>query len=221
MQTQIRLRSKRQSGQGLHRLLFWQAFCEFQSWKQNIKRKSLWSIQRSCNWLFKCTNRSNIKGNSRYGQRMFKWQISKMYWTNSDQSGLISVHTAKCQKLMTVRVSVNHLQCSYFVKNIFTFPLRAFKWTSTFEMWFIPSWTNRFKPHPHTRHLSGLMSSPSNNVACLLTFAWRWTRTAMTLSAGIWRFGYSKPYYISDLIQNIWKTSQVRWKLKIDTGLII
>ena len=104
---------------------------------------------------------------------------------------------------------------------IFTFPLRAFKWTSTFEMWFIPSWTNRFKPHPHTRHSSGLTSSPSNNVACLLTFAWRWTRIAMTLSAGIWRFDYSKPYVISDLIQNIWKTSQVRWKLKIDTGLII
>ena len=52
---------------------------------------------------------------------------------------------------------------------IFTFPLRACKWTSTFEMWFIPSWTNRFKPHPHTHHLSGLTSSPSNNVACLLT----------------------------------------------------
>ena len=31
------------------------------------------------------------------------------------------------------------------------------------------------------------------------------------------RFGYSKPYVMSDLIQNIWKTSQARWKLKIDT----
>ena len=88
-------------------------------------------------------------------------------------------------------------------------------------MWFIPSWTNRFKPHPHTRHLSGLTSSPSNNVACLLTFAWRWTRIAMTFSAEFWRFGYSKPYVMSDLIQNIWKTSQVRWKLKIGTWLII
>ena len=104
---------------------------------------------------------------------------------------------------------------------IFTFLLRVFKWTFTFEMWFIPSWINRCKPHPHTRHLSGLTSSPSNNVACLLTFAWRWTRIAMTLSAEIWRFGYSKPYVMSDLIQNIWKTSQVRWKLKIDTWLII
>ena len=70
---------------------------------------------------------------------------------------------------------------------IFTFPLRVFKWTFTFEMWFIPSWTNRFKPHPHTRHLSGLTSNPSNNVACLQTFAWRWTRIAMTLSA-FWLF---------------------------------
>ena len=107
-----------------------------------------------------------------------------------------------------------HLQIS-------TLPLRVLKWTFTFEMWFIPSWTNWFKPHPHTRHLSGLTSSPSNNVACLLTFAWRRTRIAMTLSAEIWRFGYSKPYVMSDLIQNIWKTSQVRWKSKIDTWLII
>ena len=102
-------------------------------------------------------------------------------------------------------------------KLIFTFPRRVFKWTSTFEMWFIPSWTNRFKPHPHKRHLSGLTSNPSNNVACLLTFTWRWTRIAMTFSAEISIFGYSKPYVMSDLIQNIWKTNQVRWKLKIDT----
>ena len=96
---------------------------------------------------------------------------------------------------------------------IFTFPLRVFIWTSTFEMWFIPSWTNRFKPHPYIHHLIGLTASPPNNVACLLTFAWRWTRIAMTFSAEIWRFGYSKPYVMSDLIQNIWKTSQVRCKL--------
>ena len=101
------------------------------------------------------------------------------------------------------------------------FIMRFFKWTFTFEMWFIPSWTNRFKPHPHTRHLSGLTPSPSKNVACLLTFAWLWTRIAMTLGAEIWRFGYSKPYDMSDLIKNIVKTSQVRWKLKIDTWLII
>ena len=104
---------------------------------------------------------------------------------------------------------------------IFAFPLWVFKWTSTFEMWFIPSWTNRFKPHPHTRHLSGLTSSPSNTVACLMTFAGRWTCIAIALSAEIWRFGYSKPYDMSYLIQNIWKTSQVRWKLKIDASLMI
>ena len=86
---------------------------------------------------------------------------------------------------------------------LFTFPLRVFKWTSTFETWFIPSWTNRFKPHPHTRHLNGLTSSPSNNVACLLTFVRRWTHITMTLSAEIWRFGYSKPNVMSDLIQNM------------------
>ena len=104
-----------------------------------------------------------------------------------------------------------------YQNRIFTYSLRVFKWTFTFEMWFIPSWTNRIKPHPHTRHFSGLTPSPSNNVACLLIFAWRYKRIAMTLSAEIWRFGYSKPYVMSDLIQIIWKTSQVRWKMKIDT----
>ena len=71
------------------------------------------------------------------------------------------------------------------------------------------------KAHTHirARHLSGLTS---NNVACLLMFSWRWTRIAMTLSAEIWRFGYSKTYVMSDLIQNIWKTSQVRWIQKIE-----
>ena len=113
------------------------------------------------------------------------------------------------------------MSCSGSYAHIFTFPLRVFKWTFTFEMWFIPSWTNLFKPHPHTRLLSRLTSSPPNNVTCLLTFAWSWTRIAMPLSAEIWRSGYSKPYVLSDLIQNIWKTSQVRWKLKIDTWLII
>ena len=78
------------------------------------------------------------------------------------------------------------------------------------------SWTNRIKPHPHTPHLSGLTSSLSNNVACLLTFVWGWTCIAMTLSAEIWCLSYSKPYVMSDLIQNIWKTSQVRWKLILD-----
>ena len=58
---------------------------------------------------------------------------------------------------------------------IFTFPLRVFKWTFTVEMPFIPARTNQFKPHPHTRHLSGPTSTVSNNVACLLMFPWRWT----------------------------------------------
>ena len=117
-------------------------------------------------------------------------------------------------------VKVTHILILVNINFIFTFPLRILKWTFAFEMWFIPSWTNRFQPHPFTRHMSGLTSSPSNNVACLLTFAWRWTRIAMTLNAEIRRFGYSKPYVMSDLIQNIWKTSQVRWKLKIDSWLI-
>ena len=60
----------------------------------------------------------------------------------------------------------------------------------------------------------------SNNVSGLLTFVWHWTRIAMKLSTEIWHFCYSKSSFMSDLIQNIWKTSQVRWKLKMDTWLI-
>ena len=102
-----------------------------------------------------------------------------------------------------------------------TFQLRVFKCTFTFEMPLIPSWTNQFKPHPHTCRLGRPTSTPHNYVACLLTFAWRWTRIAMTLSAEVWCLGCSKLSVMSDLIQNIKKTSQVRWKLKTDTWLII
>ena len=86
---------------------------------------------------------------------------------------------------------------------IFTFPLWVFKWTFTFEMPFIPSWTKQFKPHPHTRHLSRPTSTPSNNAACLLMFAY-------VEHVSSWLFGYFMPSVMSDLIQNIRKTSQVR-----------
>ena len=59
----------------------------------------------------------------------------------------------------------------------------SLQWTSIFGMLFIPSKTNPFKPHPHMCDWSKPM--PSNSVACLLTFVWRWTRIAMTLKAGI------------------------------------
>ena len=49
---------------------------------------------------------------------------------------------------------------------IFTFPLRNFKWTFTFEMLFIDSWTDLFKPRQHTRCLGGPTSTPFNNVVC-------------------------------------------------------
>ena len=59
----------------------------------------------------------------------------------------------------------NTFKCIFFLG-----ALRV-KWTFTFDMPFIPSWTNQFKPHQQTRHLSGPTSMPTNNVACLLTFA--------------------------------------------------
>ena len=117
----------------------------------------------------------------------FGWEIKKIEYQYALLSGDLIWHMGKYQNFGYWPVYSIH-------PIIFTFPLRVFKWTFTFEMWFIPSWTNRFKPHPHTRHLSGLTSRPSNNVTCLLTFAWRWTRITMTLSAEIWRFGYSEPY---------------------------
>ena len=54
-----------------------------------------------------------------------------------------------------------HLYCV-----IFTFPLLVFKWTFTFEMSFIATWTDPFKPRQHTRCLGGPTSTPSNNVVC-------------------------------------------------------
>ena len=43
----------------------------------------------------------------------------------------------------------------------------------------------------------------------------------MTLSAEIWRFGYYEISVMSNIVQNIRKTNQVRWRLKNDTRLII
>ena len=43
---------------------------------------------------------------------------------------------------------------------------------------------------------------------------------AMTLSAEIWSFAGSKNSTMSEIIQNNWKTSHVRRKLKMDTWLI-
>ena len=33
--------------------------------------------------------------------------------------------------------------------------------------------------------VGGATSTSANNVVCLLTFAWRWSRIAMTLNAGV------------------------------------
>ena len=74
---------------------------------------------------------------------------------------------------------------------IFTFPLQVFKWTFTFEMLVIASWTHLFKPRQQTYCFGGPMSTPGNNVVCLLTFVWRWAGIVMTLNCGIWRFGCS------------------------------
>ena len=43
----------------------------------------------------------------------------------------------------------------------------------------------------------------------------------MTLSAEIWRLGCSETSVRIDIIQNIWKTSQVSQKLKLDNKLKI
>ena len=52
---------------------------------------------------------------------------------------------------------------------IFTFPLRVFKWTFTFEMLFIASWTEPFKPRQHA--LFGRTIVNAIQKRCLLTLS--------------------------------------------------
>ena len=64
--------------------------------------------------------------------------------------------------------------------------------------------------------LDVVTSTSANNVICLLTFAGRWSRIAMTLSAGVPPPGCYKTYVRYDLIENIMKTRPVRCLIIID-----
>ena len=139
----------------------------------SIRRE--WPTKQTMSWNF--TTKEYPTQNTIHSRKSVTIQES------NHALGVYTDHYAQCYVLKSSILLAGTGICSRFSSFIFTFPLRVFKWTFTFEMWFIPSWTNRFKQHPHTRHLNGLTSSPLNNVACLLTFAWRWTRIAMTLSA--------------------------------------
>ena len=108
---------------------------------------------------------------------------------------------------------------TYFV--IFTFKLHSPYMKVSFSMFF-NSRCKTFTNHvTQAAQLGGAMSRPASDVVCLLRFAWRWSRIAMTVSAEIWRLGCSETSVMSDLIQNIGKTSKVVLKLKIYTWLII
>ena len=67
----------------------------------------------------------------------------------------------------------------------------------------------------------GTTSASANNVPCLLTFAWRWSRIAMTLSAGAPPLGCSKTSIRQYLISNIRKTSLIWYRIIIHLWLII
>ena len=73
----------------------------------------------------------------------------------------------------------------------------------------------------HTAPLGGATSTSSSSVLCLLTFAWHWSRIAMTLSAGVPPFGCSKTSVRYDLIINIQKTSPVGCWMLMEIWLII
>ena len=91
------------------------------------------------------------------------------------------------QETRSIHDSMNRPKIE-FIAHIFTFPLRVFKSTFTFEMLFIATWTDLFKPRQHTRCLGGPTLTPSNNVVCLRTFHWRRARIVMTLNAGFLAF---------------------------------
>ena len=67
----------------------------------------------------------------------------------------------------------------------------------------------------------GATSASANNVLCLLTFAWRWSRIAMTLSAGVLPHGCSKTSYRQYLISNIRNTSLILYRVIKHIWLII
>ena len=67
----------------------------------------------------------------------------------------------------------------------------------------------------------GATSASANNVLCLLTFAWRWSRIAMTLSARVPPPGCSKTSVKQYLISNIRKTSLIWFRIIKHIWLII
>ena len=67
----------------------------------------------------------------------------------------------------------------------------------------------------------GATSASANNDLCLLTFAWRWSRIAMTLSAGVPPPGCSKTSVRQYLISNIRKTSLIWYRIIKHIWLII
>ena len=67
----------------------------------------------------------------------------------------------------------------------------------------------------------GATSASANKVLCLLTFAWRWSRITMTLSAGVPPPGCSKTSVRQYLVSNIRKTSLIWYRIIKHIWLII
>ena len=62
----------------------------------------------------------------------------------------------------------------------------------SFLLFFISQWKTLSHVILEATPMGGATSKQASDVVCLLLLAWRRSRIAMTLSAKIWRFGYSK-----------------------------
>ena len=109
----------------------------------------------------------------------------------------------KCSK------SANIYWFMFFKMNNIHVLMDILNWHSTSNLYiFIAMFISRCKTFTslvvYTVPWGWATSTSANNVLCLLTFAWRWPRIAMTLSAGVPPPGCSKTYVNYDVILNIY-----------------
>ena len=155
----------------------WEQTAFVSDWKRNnpyVYFVTLFSVtdQKHTFWCYRtmlslCWLGINCKKNS----PLSSWNINPQ----TDEELILSVRQIPCTEMsflnLVPRLWHSHehdwnlldsLISNY--KQIFTFPLRVFKWTFSFEMLFIASWTDLFKPLQQTCYLGGPTSTPSNNI---------------------------------------------------------
>ena len=164
-----------------------------------------------------CTNHLKYKDPKVINQTL--WNIYSIIWHRRMSASYFLSNSYDHSFLLYKVLALGRWWRNFFnVINyhIFRFRLRVFKWTFTFEMLFIRPWTNQYKPHRHMRRFA---NHYQRQPITLFVYG-RFPHIPMTLNAEIWLFGYSEAYVMSDFIQNIRKTSQVRWTFNIDTRRI-